>query len=41
MSGVADVNLADVRAIDLFDDLDDAQLGEWLAATRPVRPTVR
>ena len=35
MSGVADVNLADVRAIDLFDDLDDAQLGEWLAATLP------
>ena len=35
MSGVADVTLADVRAIDLFDDLDDAQLGEWLAATLP------
>ena len=34
MSGAA-VTLADVRAIDLFDDLDDAQLGEWLAAALP------
>jgi signal transduction histidine kinase len=25
------VTLADLRAIDLFDDLDDEQLGEWLA----------
>ena len=29
------VTLADLRAIDLFDDLDDAQLGEWLAVARP------
>jgi signal transduction histidine kinase len=35
MSGVAGVTLADVRAIDLFDELDDTQLGEWVAAALP------
>jgi signal transduction histidine kinase len=29
------VTTADLRAIDLFDDLDDAQLEEWLAVARP------
>jgi signal transduction histidine kinase len=29
------VTLADLHAIDLFDDLDDAQLDEWLAVARP------
>jgi signal transduction histidine kinase len=29
------ITLADLRAIDLFDDLDDAQLEEWLAVARP------
>lgn len=29
---VAPLTLAELRTIDLFDDLDDAQLGEWLAA---------
>jgi signal transduction histidine kinase len=28
------VTLADLRAIDLFDELDDAQLDEWLAVAR-------
>ena len=32
---LAPVTLADLRAIDLFDDLDDAQLEEWLAVARP------
>jgi signal transduction histidine kinase len=32
---LAPVTLAELRAIDLFDDLDDAQLGEWLAVARP------
>jgi signal transduction histidine kinase len=35
MSGAAAVTLADVRAIDLFDELDDAQLEQWLAVTQP------
>ncbi len=30
----APVTLADLREIDLFEDLDDAQLGEWLAVAR-------
>jgi len=29
------VTVADLRAIDLFDELDDAQLDEWLAVARP------
>jgi signal transduction histidine kinase len=32
---VAPVTLAELRAIDLFDDVDDAQLQEWLAVARP------
>jgi signal transduction histidine kinase len=32
---IAPVTLADLRAIDLFDELDDAQLEEWLAVARP------
>jgi signal transduction histidine kinase len=32
---VAAVTLADLRAIDLFDELDDAALEEWLAVTHP------
>jgi signal transduction histidine kinase len=32
---LAPVTLADLRAIDLFDDLDDMQLQEWLAVARP------
>ena len=31
----APVTLAELRAIDLFDDLDDAQLHEWLGVARP------
>jgi signal transduction histidine kinase len=30
---MSDVTLADLRAIDLFDDLDDEQLAEWVAVT--------
>ncbi len=30
------LGLADLRRINLFDDLDDAQLGEWLAVARPL-----
>jgi signal transduction histidine kinase len=29
------VTVADLRAIDLFDELDDAQLDEWLAVAQP------
>ena len=35
MSTAAGVTLADLRPIDLFDDLDDEQLGEWLAVAQP------
>ena len=31
---VASVSLADLRSIDLFDDLDDAALEEWLPVAR-------
>jgi len=31
----AQLTLADLRAIDLFDDLDDEQLGPWLDAAEP------
>jgi signal transduction histidine kinase len=31
----APITLAELRAIDLFDDLDDAQLQEWVAVARP------
>jgi signal transduction histidine kinase len=31
MTGIASVTLAELRGIDLLDELDDAQLGEWLA----------
>jgi len=31
---VAPVNLAELRAIDLFDDLDDAQLEDFLAVAQ-------
>jgi signal transduction histidine kinase len=31
----APVTLAELRAVDLFDDLDDAQLGEWVSLARP------
>lgn len=34
MSQVAAVTLGDLRTIDLFDDLDDAQLSEWLAVVQ-------
>jgi signal transduction histidine kinase len=30
------VTLEDLRAVDLFDDLDDAELAEWLSLARPV-----
>ena len=33
MSEIAAVTLEELRGIDLFDELDDAQLGEWLAVT--------
>jgi len=33
MSGPAPLTLSELRAIDLFDDLDDAQLADWLAVT--------
>lgn len=35
MSG-AEITLADLRSIDLFDDLDDAQLAEWVAVAQPL-----
>lgn len=35
MSAAAALTLDELRTIDLFDDLDDDQLGEWLAVTRP------
>ncbi|HET6172063.1 MAG TPA: ATP-binding protein [Gaiellales bacterium] len=35
MSAAAPITLEELRAIDLFDDLDDAQLAEWLAVARP------
>jgi hypothetical protein len=31
MSTTAGISAADLRPVDLFDDLDDAQLSEWLA----------
>jgi signal transduction histidine kinase len=31
----APVTLAELRAVDLFDDLDDAQLAEWVSLARP------
>jgi signal transduction histidine kinase len=34
MSGIAPVTLAELRAIDLLSELDDDQLGEWLAVTQ-------
>ena len=33
MSGAAPLTLSELRAIDLFDDLDDTQLADWLAVT--------
>ena len=36
MSQVAAVTLEELRTIDLFDDLDDAQLGEWLPVIEPL-----
>ena len=30
------LGLADFRRINLFDDLDDAQLADWLAVARPL-----
>ncbi|MEA2467368.1 MAG: hypothetical protein QOJ57_1494 [Thermoleophilaceae bacterium] len=35
MSTAAALTLADLRTIDLFDDIDDEQLGEWLAIAEP------
>jgi signal transduction histidine kinase len=35
MSQVAAVTLDDLRTIDLFDELDDVQLREWLAVVQP------
>jgi len=35
MSGPAPVTLGELRAIDLFDDLDDERLEQWLSITRP------
>jgi signal transduction histidine kinase len=34
MSGPAPLTLGELRTIDLFDDVDDDQLGEWLAVAR-------
>ena len=31
----AKITLAELRAVDLFDDLDDAELGEWVAVAYP------
>lgn len=31
------ITLAELRGVDLFDDLDDAQLAEWVAVTRTYR----
>jgi signal transduction histidine kinase len=33
----APVTLEELRAVDLFDDLDDAELAEWVAVARPRR----
>ena len=35
MSAPAALTLSELRTIDLFDDLDDEQLAEWLAIARP------
>jgi signal transduction histidine kinase len=37
MIAAAPVTRADLRRIDLFDDLDDAQLDDWVAAAREMR----
>jgi len=34
MSAAAALTLSELRTIDLFDDLDNDQLGEWLAVAR-------
>jgi hypothetical protein len=34
MNPAVPVTLADLRRIDLFDDLDDAELERWRAATQ-------
>jgi signal transduction histidine kinase len=31
---IAQVTVAELRAVDLFDDIDDEQLGEWVSAAR-------
>jgi signal transduction histidine kinase len=35
VSATATITLADLRSIDLFEDIDDEQLGEWLAVAQP------
>jgi signal transduction histidine kinase len=35
VSATATITLADLRSVDLFDDIDDDQLGEWLAVAQP------
>jgi signal transduction histidine kinase len=37
MSTAAGISLADLRPVDLFDDLDDAQLAEWAAVAQRIR----
>ena len=34
MSTTAGISVADLRPVDLFDDLDDAQLAEWAAVAQ-------
>ncbi|HEX5898152.1 MAG TPA: ATP-binding protein [Solirubrobacteraceae bacterium] len=37
MSTAAAISLADLRPVDLFDDLDDEQLAEWAAVAQRIR----
>ena len=34
MSTAAAISVADLRPVDLFDDIDDAQLAEWAAVAQ-------
>ena len=37
MSTAAAVSVADLRPVDLFDDIDDEQLAEWAAVAQRIR----
>ncbi len=38
---MSEYTVADLRPVDLFDDLDDAELAEWAAVAKPLRPRRR